>query len=299
MRYGWPTSAALLLITVFLAGSTLAASRDASRFYGAQLLQDGNTVLFSYTRAEYVVKSSGLVNFGGGRAHYLRDRKYIGLYHMDSDTTEVLKTFPMERDSNGRGNIFIRATRGRKAMVYREPRGTGQAELPGERYIFDIDENTLNRVGITAEMAELGMEEHRTVWLSHGDGSLAVLAYAAGQKEGQKNSVPLGHIWLRRETGRYHLLTTLGSYTGTVQDEVLYYDHGSRKSMAYNVTSRANRVVSNRELADLKLYDTRYGKPIQDTHVSLDKGGKGLRIGRKTDGKWQYEPFQINMAPLR
>lgn len=291
--------AVCFFIFILTASSGFGAARDASRFYGAELLQDGRTVLFSYTHAKYVVKSSSLFNFGGGRAHYRKDQKYIGLYHIDRKETEVLKTFPMEHGTNGRANFLIQETRGRTAMIYREPQGGQRAGSSTGRYIMDIDQNTMTHVQVKKEMAERGMAERRSVWLAHQDGSLVVLAYSEGQKEGQKNSVPLGHIWLRRAGGQYHLLTRLGSYSATVDDKVLYYDHESRKSLTYDLVSGDSRIISNRERADLKLYNTNRGKPYQDVYVSLDQGGKALKLGRKIDGKYHYSPFPIDMTPLR
>ena len=281
----------LLFFTIFLPVSGFCGATDASRFYGAELLEDGRTVLFSYTRAEYTVKSSSLINFGGGRAHYTKDRKYIGLYHIDRKKTEILYTVSQGHESRGRGNFKINATRGRTAML--------QQQDSGDRYILDIDQRTMTGIDIDKEILDLGMVERGTVWLAYQDGSMVVRAYSEGQKEGQKNSVPLGHIWLRRGNGQYTLLTKLGSYSGTVDTEAVYYDHESRKSMTYSLVTGDRRVLSNRERADMKLYNTRYGKPNQDVYISPERDGKTLKQGRKIEGKWDYQPFPIDMKPLR
>jgi hypothetical protein len=293
---------AVLWITfILLPGAVFAAARDVSRFHGAELLKDGQTVLFSYTAAKNVLKSSSLLGFGGGRASYRKDTKYIGLYHLENKKTEILLRLRKETGTRGQGNFLIRGSgsRGRKAMVVREPRQRNEESLPVERYILDVDQKAMTRIHIEEEMTELGMEEWRTIWLASGDGSLVVLAYSPGQKSGQANSVPLGHVWLRSGSGQYRLLTKMGSYNGTVEKAVLIYDNISRKSLSYNLATGENRIISNREMADLKLYNTNYGKAIPDMSVRPDRDGKSLQLGRKIDGAWQYSLFSIDMSSLR
>ena len=92
------------------------------------------------------------------------------------------------------------------------------------------------------------------------------------------------------------LIKILSSHFST---EAVYYDHGSRKNMTYSLVTGDRRVLSNRERADMKLYNTRYGKPNQDVYVSPERDGKTLKQGRKIEGKWDYQPFPIDMKPLR
>jgi hypothetical protein len=62
-RFVFPT--ALFALFIFCAASANAGkSRDKSRFHGAELLDDGRTVLFTYADSEYGYPSAPLVSFG-------------------------------------------------------------------------------------------------------------------------------------------------------------------------------------------------------------------------------------------
>jgi hypothetical protein len=128
---------------------------------------------------------------------------------------------------------------------------------------------------------------------------MVVLAYAVGQTAGQQNSVPLGHVWLRPQDGRYRLLTKHGSYLGTFGDEVLSYDHGLRIRQAFHLESGATRTVSNREYGSPRFENTRYGKPYPDVAAHVGAKGKTLELRRKVDGQWEREPLPIDREQLR
>ena len=88
--------------------------------------------------------------------------------------------------------------------------------LPGGWFLLDVDTKDLNQVKIEKEMTDSGMVSWASLRLAHSDGSLVMRAYSPGQKESQNQTVPLGHVWLRSEDGRYRLLTESGRYKGEV-----------------------------------------------------------------------------------
>ena len=47
--------------------------------------------------------------------------------------------------------------------------------------------------------------------------------------------------------------------------------------------------------APFYFYNTHYGKPNRDVYVRVLRRGEGLELGRKRDGKWQYEPIPVDM----
>jgi hypothetical protein len=298
-RFVFPT--ALFALFIFCAASANAGkSRDKSRFHGAELLDDGRTVLFTYADSEYGYPSAPLVSFGGGRSRYIRDNKIIGLYHTERRTIDILFRFETEPGTRGRGNFLIRGTRGRMAYLVREERQREDDRLPGEMYLLNVDRGDLLPVPLFEEMSGLGMDEVRFAWLAHNDGYMVVLAYAVGQTAGQQNSVPLGHVWLRPQDGRYRLLTKHGSYLGTFGDEVLSYDHGLRIRQAYHLESGARSepsATANTAPPGSKTHAT--GNPIADVAAHVGAKGKTLELRRKVDGQWEREPLPIDREQLR
>lgn len=288
----------LMGIFFLLVNCALLFAEDKSRFYSAQLLDDGGTILFTYAHTKTRQKSGGLI-FGGSRTIYKKDIKIIGLYDLNSKTTKVLKKVKNEPGTNGGGNFTIRNTYGRKALLTRGLRYRGDEMLPGGRFLLDIDTTTLTQIPIEKEMAGLEMESWGSLKLAHSDGSLVVRAYSQGQKEGQNETVPLGHIWLRSENGQYILLTEYGRYRGAAGGELFFYDHSLRTVRAYRLQTGKNRNVSNREYVDIEFYDTRYGRPQQGRAVNVGSKGKELELSIKIDGSWQRKPFPIDMTPLR
>ena len=281
-----------------IANCALGTSGDRSRFYSAQLLDDGSTVLFTYAKTKYKQKSSGLF-FGGSRSIYTKDQKIIGLYHLNSKTTKVIRKFNTEPGTRGRGNFTIRNTYGRKALLIRDSRYRRDKLLPGGWFLLDVDTKDLTQIAIEKEIASLGMESWGWLKLAHSDGSLVLRAFSPGQKESQNDSSPLGHVWLRSENGQYRLLTEYGRYKGAVGGELFFYDHSARTVRAYRLQTGEKRNVSNREYADLEFYATRYGKPQKGMAFRVGSEGKVLEFSIKTDGRWQRKPFPIDMTPLR
>lgn len=285
----------LFVLFVMVTGSS-AKNWDKSQFYSAQLLDDGHTVLFTYTDASYVVAGGSLMSFGGGSSQYTKDSKFIGLYHMDRKKTVVIRKFGKEPGTKGRGNFLIRSrTRGRKAYVIRQSRHRREESLPGERYLLDVDKKALTLIPIEKEMADLGMIDWKPMRLAHGDGSFVLLAYSSDQKAGYN----LGHVWLRSGSGQYQLLTQFGSCSATLDGNVFYYDHSRRTRHVLNLETEQTRTISNREYSDRVPGNLCYGKYCTDLSIGVSSDGKGLELSRKIDGKWQDEPFPIDMSPLR
>jgi len=287
--------AVFLFVGFVLSTVSWAKSWDKSRFYSAELLDDGHTVLFTYTDASYVMAGGSLMSFGGGSSQYTKDRKFIGLYHMDRKKTVVIRKFGKEPGTKGRGNFLIRRTRGRKAFVIRESRHRRGESLPGERYLLDVDKKALTLIPIEKEMADLEMVDWKPMRLAHGDGSFVLLAYSSEQKAGYN----LGYVWLRSGRGQYQLLTQYGSCSATLDGNVFYYDHSRRTRHVLNLKTRQTRTISNREYADRVPGNLCYGKYCPDLSIRVRSDGKGLELSRKIDGKWQDESFPIDVSPLR
>ena len=295
MGYKKLISIVLGIILVVLASCGIGLSKDKSRFYSAQLLDDGCTVLFTYARTKYKEKSSGII-FGGTRYIYTKDRKIIALYHMTTKKTEVIKKIDNEPGSMGRGNFTIRGTFNRKALLIRDSRDRGHEILPGGWFLLDVDTKDLAEIPIEKEMADLGMAKLRELKLGYSDGSLVLYAYSPDQAEEKS----LGHVWLRSPKGQYQLLTEYGSYSGTYKDELFFYDHSIRTVRGYNLKTKAIRNVHNREYASLEFYASVYGKSLNGRVIKVDyKGSTEMELSIEKDGKWQNQPFPIDMSPLR
>lgn len=295
MRYEKLIFITLGIFFFALTGRGLGIAGDASRFYSAQLLDDGCTVLFTYAKTKFIEKSSGLF-FGGTRYEYTEDRKIIALYHMISKTTEVIKKIDNEPGTRGRGNFTIRGTFDRKAILIRDSREQGDETLPGGWFVLDVDTKDLTEIPIEKELADLGMVKLRALKLGYSDGRLVLCAYSPNQVE--KKS--LGHVWLRSKNGQYQLLTEYGNYSGTNGDELLFYDHSLRTVRGYNLKTKEIRNVHNREYASLEFHVTRYGKPQRGRAIRADyRGSEELELSIEKDGKWQNQPFPIDMKPLR
>jgi len=290
-------AACMVFVVVFLvmAATCPAKSRDKSRFYSAALLEDGRTVLFTYTDASYRLRGGSLMGFGGGQPHYTRDSKFLCIYHMDRKKTTVIHKIPRESGTQGRGNLLIRGTVGFKAVILRESRQREGVDLPHEWYLLDARKKRLRRILHDKEMADLGMKTWRTPQLIHTDGSLTSMAYAPDQKDGYN----LGHLWLRRENGEYRLLTKYGSRSAAFGGDVFYYDHTARTRHVLNLETGEESLITNREYADQVPDNLCNGRPCLTRNVRVGSDGKGLSYVWKVDGEWKKEPLSIDMEPLR
>jgi len=77
LQLSGPILTVVFIVVFVTANCGIGAADDKSRFYSAQLMDDGSTVLFTYANTKYKLKSSSLF-FGGSRSVYTKDRKIIG-----------------------------------------------------------------------------------------------------------------------------------------------------------------------------------------------------------------------------
>lgn len=273
----------ILAITAIFALAGCEPPKENNRFISARLSPDEKVGLFVFKRELYYPAKMGLLG-SGQEARYLVNLSIIGVYEMASGKVRVLH----RRDN---GNLYIHEN---ADFHIREIQGARALITDGDRkhYWLDIDSGEMMPLPLTEEMAARGRDPG-VLYLVDEKGTLISVNKAL---PGQSKTSATEEIWLRRPTGEYERISEVrpmaDGYYGFKDNEVHFYSAAERAYLIYNLDSRTFRRGNPREIPR-RSYDQ-----MMDFRAG-EHGSPQPLIGRKIDGKWNYQEVRINTEELR
>ncbi|HVG35669.1 MAG TPA: hypothetical protein VM911_21640 [Pyrinomonadaceae bacterium] len=273
----------LLAITAIFALTGCELPKEDNRFTSARLAPDGKRGVFVFKRELYYPAKMGLLG-SGQEARYLVNLSIIGVYDMASGKVRVLH----RRDN---GNVYIhenadfhvREIQGSKALMTDDDR---------KHYWLDLESGELTALPLAEELAARGREPG-VLYLVDEKGTLISVNKPL---PGQPKTSSTEEIWLRRASGEYERISEVrpmaDGYYGFKEDEVHFYSAAERAYLIYNLDSRTFRKGNPREIPR-RSYDQ-----VIDFRAG-EHGSPQPLIGRKIDGKWDYQEVKINTEELR
>jgi len=273
----------LLAITAIFALTGCELPKEDNRFISARLAPDGKRGLFVFKRELYYPAKMGLLGTGQ-EARYLVNLSIIGVYDMASGKVRVLH----RRDNGNRyihenADFHVREIQGSRALMTDDDR---------KHYWLDLDSGELTVLPRTEEMAARGREPG-VIYLVDEKGTLISVNKPLLS---QSKTSAAEEIWLRRPSGEYERISEVrpmtDGYYGFKDNEVHFYSAAERAYLIYNLDSRTFRRGNPREIPH-RSYDQ-----VMDFRAG-EHGSPQPLIGRKIDGKWNYQEVQINTEELR
>jgi hypothetical protein len=265
------------------------AGEYRSQFHGADLLDDGETGLVSFTYGRYRIVDRELM-FGGGRASYVEDTKLLARLDTRTGEVEVILREAWPRGGNGTGNWMIHDSCGRLALVHRERR-TSFTEDPIEGFyaLIDVDTGDLQVLEPERELAAWGARLEYAPRLLDGRGALLYSACSLLDLDEHRG------LFLRRPNGSIEELGIEARYVLHGEGTLYLWFPGDRDRTAYDLATGARRPIPNPAYAERS---KALGAPAQrDLQLTNDR--IGVELATKQAGAWVRTPVPIDFTQLR
>jgi hypothetical protein len=278
--------AACLLMFLTSCNPGYGSLQDYSQFVSAKLLDDKESILFTYHRYTYRPAAGWRAFPDGGIPKYEEDRNLIGVYNLARKKATILLREDNTDWQPGSGLYTIQAVKGTTALLAQGGQLRGAFRL-GVRYLLlDVAQRSATSLDLKGDLARLG-RDCGEIYLVDPDGTLLFITQplpAAGDSRSRHKNNDDSEIWVRTAGGDYLKVAASSHYETVRNGEVIYWVNETRQFKAFSLSTHRTRPAP----------EFRYAEYVEVTEgAALSADRKGLEYGVKLNGFWQYQPIEL------
>ena len=266
-------------------------AQDKSRFISAKLMS-GDRVLFSYAHTSYRM-ARGIAAFpDGGKARYDADTNILGSYDPETGAIRIFRREHNLEWQPDAGHYHILQAMGSFAVLNQGGQRAGSYDQDNRYWLINIENGIIQELELERELRTRG-RALGYIYMVRGDGTLLLICPSIQEKERNvhwhRDTGVIPELWVRYPDGGYHRIAANRHYEGVSDGAIIYWIPGSRRFMSYDLSSRKSS-----ERADYKY------PPYQEVIVDVvpAEEGRRLDLGHKLDGRWIYEPLDLDPVLL-
>lgn len=266
--------------------------QDYSQFVSAKLLDDSQTILFTYHRYTYRPATGWRAFPDGGIPRYVEDRNLIGVYDLARKKTTILHRKNNRDWQPGSGLFTIQAVKGTKALLAQGGQLRGDFKLGLNYLLLDVTRGGSIYLDLKGDLARFG-RDCGEIYLVDQDGTLLFVTQplpADGESRSRRKNIDTSEIWIRTADGDYLKVAAASLFETVRNGEVIFWIRETRQFQAYSLRTRLIRPAPEFRHPDYQ--DVSAG-------ASLSADRKGLEYGVKVNGAWQYRPIEISLRLLK
>ncbi|MGA7827935.1 MAG: hypothetical protein WCA04_09760 [Geobacteraceae bacterium] len=266
--------------------------QDYSQFVSAKLLDDGQSILFTYHRYTYRPATGWRAFPDGGIPRYQEDRNLIGVYDLADKNVRILRREDNSDWQPGSGLYTIQAVKGSKALLAQGGQLRGSFRLGSRYLLLDVVKGSAASLDLKGDLARLG-RDCGEIYLVDRDGMLLFVTQplpAQGDSPPRRKDIDASEIWVRTSGGDYLKVAAASLYETVRNDEVFYWMRNTRQFRAFSLSSHQTRPAPEFRHAD-------YQDITEGASLTADR--KGLEYGVKVNGAWQYRPIELTPHMLK
>lgn len=281
----------VLLLLIFPVSCSYGPAKDNSRFITARLLEDNNTVAFTFHNSKYRM-ASGINAFpDGGTAKYLRDRHIFGIYDIAKDKHRIIISQKNTDFCNGQGQFYIQDIKGHMILLSQGGQDKSTYQTLYRNYLVDTKSDKVTKLDLKDDFAKLG-RDCGIIYLADDSGTIVSvntsISEANASSAGKANIIP--EIWVRTPDGKYIMAARSSHYECVIKGEIYYWEPSTRKFMAFDIKTQMTRIAPEYKVKEFK--DVYIG-------VILSSDFTGLQYGTKTNDVWSYTTLRLKADDLK
>jgi len=260
--------------------------QDHTEFVSARLADDHHTVLFTLHQFAYRPAAGWRAFPDGGIPRYVKDVNILAAYDLRGGS---IRTLRRERNSEwqpGSGLFTVHSMSGSKALISQGGQWRGTFTL-GVRYVLvDLKSGKCVDLDLKGDLAKHGRDCGQ-IYLVDTNGTLVfvTLSLAEAKDSGAiRNSGLVPEIWVRSSRGLYAKVASSAHYECVQNGEVIYWEPTTRAFMAFSIANQQTR-----QAPEFKVH----GFEDVTEGVILSSDHRGLQLGEKVAGQWNYRPLDL------
>ena len=201
----------------------------------------------------------------------------------------TIRTFRRQRNSEwqpGSGLFTVHSISGSKALISQGGQLRGTFTL-GVRYVLlDLKSGKCVDLDLKSDLAKYGRDSGQ-IYLVDASGTLVfvTLSLAEAKDSGAiRNSASVPEIWVRSSRGLYSKVASSAHYECVRNGEVIYWEPTTRAFMAFSIANQQTRRAPEFKVHGFE--DVTQGVIMSSDH-------RGLQLGEKVAGQWNYRPLDL------
>lgn len=279
-----------LLRTLLLSFSLLGYGpvQDHSEFVSASLTENNRTVLFTFHRFMYKPAEGWRAFPDGGIPRYVEDVNIIAAYDLEAGSLKILHREKNTQWQPGSGLFSLQGIKATKALLIQGGQLRSGLQFHRRFVLLDLGSGQCDELELESDLAKYHCSPGQ-IYLVDGTGSLLFITSVA-ERTGTSGAGQNPELWVRNSRGNYVKVTNSGLYECTREGEVIYWEPSSRTFKGFSIVTGQTRELPN--------YRTAANEDV--THgVIVSSDRRGLQVGEKVAGQWNYRPLEIKPGTLK
>jgi len=265
---------------------------DHSEFVSARLADAQQTVLFTFHRFAYRPATGWRAFPDGGIPDYVEDVNILAAYDL---AQKKVKMYRREKNSawqTGSGLFTIHAINVNKALIAQGGQLRGDFKVAIRYIMLELKSGNCQDLDLKSDLAKYGRDCGQ-IYLVDTNGTLVFITLSldeAKNPSSSRSSTLVPEIWVRDSKGSYWKVAASAHYECTRNGEVLYWEPSTRTFMAFSLATAQTRTAPEFK-----------ARPFEDVTQGaiLTNDRRGIEIGEKVDGQWEYHTLDLKPGTLR
>ena len=266
--------------------------QDHSEFVSARLADAQQGVLFTFHRFAYRPATGWRAFPDGGIPDYVEDVNILAAYDLPRKKVKMYRREKNFAWQPGSGLFTIHAISGNKALIAQGGQLRGDFKLTIRYIMLDLKSGNCQDLDLKSDLAKYGRDCGQ-IYLVDTNGTLVFITLSldeAKDPSANRNSTLVPEIWVRDSKGSYRKVATSAHYECTRNGEVIYWESSTRTFMAFSLTTSQTRPAPEFKVRSFE--DVTQG-------AGLTNDRRGIEIGEKVAGQWNYHPLDLKPETLR